>query len=335
MTANPEIFHLECDEDDFLLLVCDGVSEGDFPNPEVVKFVAGMMKEGKEIGEAATAVLHKAVEMNSKDNITCMVVLLKSGTPEVYESHDFTPGPITNLGNKTFRTAYTQMASRAHPPLTLAEAASKRYDVIIKELQKNEKEEKEEEVILAGTADLREEAEKVGKPAGESDSAERIKWFEEWLEKLPEEKESGPGGMDMDSLSEMMGKGGGKGAGMGAPGGAGAKGAGKAAGKGKDMISDNEEVELNEDGYVWSQKGEEVSITFKLPQTATKKDVKVAFKPSAMTVTVHGSSLMDGKLGGQVDTDDCTWCLANGGSELQVMLTKNNGGTANWPGLLK
>lgn len=30
----------------------------------------------------------------------------------------------------------------------------------------------------------------------------------------------------------------------------------------------------------------------------------------------------------QVETEDCTWCLVNGGMELNVMLTKQN---APWP----
>jgi serine/threonine protein phosphatase PrpC len=35
VTANPEMGHFECEKDDFVLLVCDGVSEGNFPNAEV------------------------------------------------------------------------------------------------------------------------------------------------------------------------------------------------------------------------------------------------------------------------------------------------------------
>lgn len=40
VTADPEMGHFQCDQSDFVLLVCDGVSEGNFPNPEVVEFVA-------------------------------------------------------------------------------------------------------------------------------------------------------------------------------------------------------------------------------------------------------------------------------------------------------
>jgi serine/threonine protein phosphatase PrpC len=67
--------HFTCDKTDFLLLVCDGVSEGNFPNPEVTELVAQVLEETNDPGAAARAVCHKAVEMNSKDNISCMVVL--------------------------------------------------------------------------------------------------------------------------------------------------------------------------------------------------------------------------------------------------------------------
>ncbi|CAK0900586.1 unnamed protein product, partial [Prorocentrum cordatum] len=81
-------------------------------------------------------------------------------------------------------------------------------------------------------------------------------------------------------------------------------------------------AEKAEDGYTWSQQGEEVQITFRLDKPATKKDVKVNFKPTGLTVAVGDSTLLDGTLGGKVDTDDCAWCLASAGSELQVCVFK-------------
>lgn len=38
----------------------------------------------------------------------------------------------------------------------------------------------------------------------------------------------------------------------------------------------------------------------------------------------RGQTLLDGALNGKVETEDCTWCLVNGGTELNVMLTKQN-----------
>merc|ERR1740117_1155684 len=104
---------------------------------------------------------------------------------------------------------------------------------------------------------------------------------------------------------------GGKGGGMGGGGMGGGKGGGK--GKGPEPEPD------------------EVQVLFKLPKAVTKKDVKVGFKSASLSVAVSGDALLDGGLGGKVDTDDCTWCLASGGTELQVMLTKQNA-KSTWPG---
>ena len=36
VTVDPELKRFECDADDFLVIVCGGVSEGDFTNAQVV-----------------------------------------------------------------------------------------------------------------------------------------------------------------------------------------------------------------------------------------------------------------------------------------------------------
>jgi hypothetical protein len=111
------------------------------------------------------------------------------------------------------------------------------------------------------------------------------------------------------------------------------KGSGKGTGKGIFSL-EPETLEKDEGGYTWSQKGDEVQILFKLPRSIAKKGVKVAFKISSLKVEVEGASLFNGSLAGKIDTDECFWCLACGGTELQVMLTKQNA-MENWPGLLK
>ncbi|CAK9073878.1 unnamed protein product, partial [Durusdinium trenchii] len=137
VTVEPELGHFECDDSDFVLLVCDGVSEGNFPNAEVVKLVASMLRDGKDMGEAVKAVCHKAVETDSKDNITCMGVLLGArgggGSDSSAPSVEFHPGPLTHLGKKGFRAAYAAMAEKAG--LSLAEAVLKRYEVLQQELK--------------------------------------------------------------------------------------------------------------------------------------------------------------------------------------------------------
>eukprot|EP00927_Polykrikos_kofoidii_P066603 TRINITY_DN6216_c1_g2_i1.p1 TRINITY_DN6216_c1_g2~~TRINITY_DN6216_c1_g2_i1.p1 ORF type:complete len:557 (+),score=129.53 TRINITY_DN6216_c1_g2_i1:175-1671(+) len=320
VTADPEMGEFECDENHFLLLVCDGVSEGNFPNPEVVAFAAQQLKEnGNDAGAAARAVCHRAVERDSKDNITCMMVLL-SGSASETKTVDFYPSAISHMGNKSFRSAYEAMATRAG--LTLAEAVEARYESLIKD------------PALKQADGAKEDLAKIGKPPSDEPGEARSKYFRDWLQNLPEEKDDGPGGMD---LSSLMGKAGGKGlggmGGMDALGGGGGGGKG-ASGKGAKAAEDDKEDERTEDGYTWSQKGEEVQLTFKLGRTAQKRDIQVNFKTDALKVTAHGTPLLDGALGGKVEVEESTWCIASGGSELQVMLTKRDA-KDHWKGLLK
>merc|ERR1712195_358896 len=112
----------------------------------------------------------------------------------------------------------------------------------------------------------------------------------------------------------------------------GGKGGGKGGGGGG---APEEEVEREGEKWTWSQKGEEVHIRFKLdPPATSKKDVDVKFKASAMVVKVRGETIIDGNLGGKVETDECTWCFSPTKDELTVMLTKVEGKTDAWSDLL-
>lgn len=167
VTADPELGRFECDETDFVVIVCDGVSEGDFPNPEVVKLIAETLKDnGDDLGAASKAVCFKAEAMNSKDNITCMIVLLNASPErELEDSKEFTPGPVPS--EKSGETAYEAMAQRAN--LTLGEAIQMRYDILVKELEENPN----DDAKIA-------EKKVIGEPPGERGSDEWLQFFKEW-----------------------------------------------------------------------------------------------------------------------------------------------------------
>lgn len=131
------------------------------------------------------------------------------------------------------------------------------------------------------------------------------------------------GGMDMASLQAMLG-------GMGGMGGGGSPEDDmkrQAQRNQQDAAAKNAgEAEGGADGKSWkweqtSKYGEsEIIVRFSLASPATKKDVKVVFKAKHLKVTVAGEDLIDGQTFGTVAIDDCTWCLVEKGSELQVML---------------
>jgi hypothetical protein len=199
VTANPEFGHFECDESDFVILVCDGVSEGDFPNPDVVRLVAELIRENDDLGQVARAVCHRAIEANSKDNITCMIVLLNGNSRgEPGPLKEFIPGPLTQTTHKGFMTAYEAMAKKAG--LTLAQAAEMRYDLIEKELA-------QPGLPPAKLEALRMEKSKFGTPSGAKGSVERSRWFSNWQRRLPEQQQQsndGPDGLDPDMMLMRM-----------------------------------------------------------------------------------------------------------------------------------
>lgn len=130
VTAEPDFLHMQADATDLLILVCDGISEGSFPNREVAKLVAQEIAVGgdrPDPGKAAAAVCVKALEQGSKDNLSCMVVLLSPGEVSGSDS-EFRPGPFEHPRNKAFRRAYVAMAE--HAELTLAQAVEMRYDQV-------------------------------------------------------------------------------------------------------------------------------------------------------------------------------------------------------------
>ena len=135
--------------------------------------------------------------------------------------------------------------------------------------------------------------------------------------------EGGEGGMDMAALQQMLGGMGGGGMGGGPE----ADMRAQAQRNQQDQASKNSgEAEGGTDGksYKWEQTSKygesEIIVRFTLAAAATKKDVKVTFKAKALTVVVAGEELLSGPTFGTCTVDDCTWCLVEKGSELQVML---------------
>jgi serine/threonine protein phosphatase PrpC len=210
VTVDPELKRFECDGADFVLLVCDGVSEGDFSNEQVVKLVAEVLKESNDLGAAARAVCFEAVRTNSKDNISCMVVAL-DGEKDVEKNIEFRSGSVGKLSHNGYFKAYEAMAERAG--MTVEEAVEKRYDALSELFQSESSltvsgvkarlgscEAKAGDSDIPELADLKEELESLGSPSGEPGSVERRTYFKKWVEELP--KESRGSGNDLQMLMQ-------------------------------------------------------------------------------------------------------------------------------------
>ena len=211
VTASPEMGHFECDGSDFLLLVCDGVSEGTFPNAEVCQLAARVLAETHgDAAKAAEAVIFRALNCESKDNISCMIVLLggaqrptaspsgrvaAGGAPPIgciemgasrwahRDGHTWEPGmraefwPGSLLGceapqglGKNYLSAYIAMCERGG--VSLAQAAETRYYLLAGR----------HGTADAAPEDLSEMALIHGMGLGAPLGARRKEWFEAWAQ---------------------------------------------------------------------------------------------------------------------------------------------------------
>lgn len=202
VSAEPELTTLECNSSDFLLLVCDGISEGTFPNREVVSLAAEKLRQHGDPGTAATAVCREALRQGSKDNLSCMIVLLSGG--EETRDTELIPGPFQAPDHVGFQKAYTSMAE--HAGRTLAEVLELRYDYVREKLKVLEANGPTEDVDGETSASLQAELADFGDGPADSlapGSAERTQWFTNWLNERcnRDSAEEGEAGDRQDGVS--------------------------------------------------------------------------------------------------------------------------------------
>jgi len=199
VSAEPEFLTMTCNKSDFLMLVCDGISEGNFPNREVVQLAAEELKK-HDAAEAAAAVCRRALERGSMDNLSCMIVLFDGDKAE--RTKELLPGPFTEPTHAGFRKAYEAMADRAG--MSLASAVERRYDASQKEHSQAEDQNSD-----AAVAELRSE---IGLFDGGPPktlavgSPERTKWFSDWLESRRVEPALDPENMSRDQMLDLLEK---------------------------------------------------------------------------------------------------------------------------------
>lgn len=153
--------------DDFALLACDGVFEGNFSNEEVIEFAKRRLKEESDLAIVGGDVCEEAIARNSKDNISCMIVQFRNGT-DFSKPLQCVAGPWTNPGHSGFRKAYAFMAAKGN--ITVGECLRQRYDFLSSKTRTDEE-------------DTELENFKGGPPESLS-GAERTQWFSTYFDGL-------------------------------------------------------------------------------------------------------------------------------------------------------
>lgn len=130
--AIPDVTELKWEDGDVLIIACDGVFEGSFSNLDVCRFVFEQLGSGiSDTAVVCSRVCDEAIQLGSKDNITCMIVVLRSSPDFVkqFGVHSFVPGPPFSRTSEESRLVYAQMATMAG--YTLPEALEKRYELLM------------------------------------------------------------------------------------------------------------------------------------------------------------------------------------------------------------
>eukprot|EP01060_Flectonema_neradi_P007648 TRINITY_DN1536_c0_g1_i5.p1 TRINITY_DN1536_c0_g1~~TRINITY_DN1536_c0_g1_i5.p1 ORF type:complete len:448 (+),score=105.59 TRINITY_DN1536_c0_g1_i5:78-1421(+) len=136
--AVPDIVHIDCGPEDFVLLSCDGVFESNFTNEEVIAFVTAKLNETNDLSEIASAVCTEALDRGSHDNISCMLLQLVDGSdyanlpPE--KQHEVVHGPYSCPLSLPFRNAY--IGTLAPLEIEVHVAVEQRYDFVLSHLPK-------------------------------------------------------------------------------------------------------------------------------------------------------------------------------------------------------
>ena len=200
VTANPEMGHFEAAASDFLLLVCDGVSEGNFSNSEVCQLAAKVLRESNgDAALASEAVIKQAIDAGSKDNISCMIVLFGPESPgaPIYPtgpkaSVEFHAGSLLGCESSAgFVKAYMAMCERGG--VSFGSAVEQRYAMLASRAN-----------TMSAEAEDAAELEMIGSPEGAPGSAARKAWFEEWAKA---KEAGGGGGSDDDDGPDGLGLG--------------------------------------------------------------------------------------------------------------------------------
>jgi len=127
VTCDPEYKSIEVTTDDFLLIGCDGIYEGDiFTVESVIKYVSDKLEKSDDLAQIASDLLEECLERGSKDNMSAMIIQFKDGK-DYDKADEFVPGPFhEGPRHHEFQEAYTNFAK--HYANLNVEDSRKLYD---------------------------------------------------------------------------------------------------------------------------------------------------------------------------------------------------------------
>lgn len=113
VTCIPDITYHEAKQNDMIILCCDGVFEGNFTSDNVANLALAQISN-EDLAIVSSKIIDMAIEMGSKDNISCTVVILnnENNLVEQFGDCDFVPRITNIVNNGSVESANTKMAQK-------------------------------------------------------------------------------------------------------------------------------------------------------------------------------------------------------------------------------
>ena len=111
--ADPEVVQVLWSPQNFLLLCCDGVTEGNLTTADATRIASQELHRTADAAAAARAVCKAALAAGSMDNISCIVVAAAEIEKEHLPLEELEQTPPRLLGNETYQRAHEAFSRRA------------------------------------------------------------------------------------------------------------------------------------------------------------------------------------------------------------------------------
>jgi serine/threonine protein phosphatase PrpC len=130
VTSNPDFTHFEVGKDDFILMCCDGIYEGDiFGRQDVIDWVAEKLKDTTDIAAVCGQLLDECLTRGSHDNMSALIIQFTDGTSYAQPKWEYLPGPWFDGDDAVkFQSAYSSDAQSAGYTIEQARALRKKME---------------------------------------------------------------------------------------------------------------------------------------------------------------------------------------------------------------
>jgi len=130
VTSFPDFTSFDATENDFMVLCCDGIFEGEiFERQDLIDWIAKKLESTDDIAKICADLLEECLNRGSHDNMSAMIVQFKNGTEYASDKLEYIPGPwYESEKDAKFQAAYAKDAVSAGYTVEQARAIRKKIE---------------------------------------------------------------------------------------------------------------------------------------------------------------------------------------------------------------